>query len=170
MRKISALKLLDEAILPVVLVVFCKIVAIFILTLVFNIPWSFNSTSGSYSFYFINFKDASGVFFVSSISDLVMILFVAVGFLWTLFRGSYFREDKLHPITAARLHKKGKESLIVDKNKAYHQAAVWLSLSWFTFFLSLDNVLQGSTSLLTFGVAVVATLGLTVVLLENSRS
>ncbi len=139
-------------------------------SLVFNIPWSFNPTQGGYSFYFINFPDASEVFLVSSISDLVMILFVAIGFLWTLFRGSYFREDRLHPIAAARLHKKGKEDLIVGKNEAYHQAAVWLSLSWFTFFLSLDNVLQGATSQLTFGVAVVATLGLTVVLLENSRN
>lgn len=165
----SALKLIDEAILPVVLVIASKIASIFLLSLIFSIPWSLNSTSGSYSFYFIHFTNASSVFFISSISDLVMICVVALGFLWTLFRGNYFREDKLHPIDQAKLHKKGKEDLIVAKNEAYHQAAVWLSLSWATFFLSLDNVLQGATSQLTFGVAVVTTLGLSLALFENSR-
>lgn len=169
MRKISALKLIDEAILPVVVVIASKIASIFVLTFLFNIPWTFKAEASSYGFYFINFTKASDVFFVVSLSDLVMVLAAAVGFLWVLFRGNYFGEDKMHPVEASRLHKKGREGLIVSSREAYHQAVVWLSISWFTFFLILDNVLNDATSQLTFGVAIVATLGLTITLLETSR-
>lgn len=168
MRKVSALKLIETAILPVVVVVGSKILAIFLVTLFFNIPWTIN-TQADYGIYFVNFQKATDFFFVSSISDLVMILTTAIGFLWALFRGNYFREDRLHPVLAAKLHKKGRESLITSTNNAYHQAAVWLSLSWFTFLLILNNTLYLSTSQIIFGIAVVTTFGLTIVLLENSK-
>lgn len=166
MRKVAALKLIDTAILPVVLVVGSKILAVFLLTLIFDIPWKLSNQTG---FYLFNFQKATDVFFVSSVSDLVMILVVAIGFLWTLFRGSYFREDRLHPIFAAKLHKKGREGLITSVNSAYHQAAVWLSLSWFTFLLIIENTLSLNTSQITFGIAIVTTFGLTIVLLENQK-
>ncbi len=169
MRKISALKLVDEAILPVVIVIAAKIASIFVLTYLFSIPWTFQADEATFGFYFINFKKLSDVYFVVSLSDLVVSLTVAIGFLWVLFRGNYFGEDKIHPITASRLHKKGQESLIVSRNETYHQALIWLSLSWFTFFLVLDNVLSGISSQLTFGITLVTTLGLTITLLENSR-
>lgn len=166
MKKVSALKLIDTAILPVIVVVGSKILAIFLLTLFFNIPWALSNQTG---FYLFDFQKATDVFFVSSISDLVMVLTTAIGFLWVLFRGNYFRADKIHPILAAKLYKKNREGLITNINDAYHQAAVWLSLSWFTFLLIIENTLSLNTSQVTFGIAVVTTFGLTVVLLENSR-
>lgn len=169
MKKVSALAIIDTAIMPVIVIIGSKILAIFLVTLFFNIPWTFTNQTG-YGFFFINFNNISDAFFVGSISDLIMILTTAVGFLWILFRSNYFREDKIHPVLAAKLHKKGREGLITSSENAYRQSIVWLSLSWFTFLLILDDTLHLTTSQLTFGIAVVTTLGLTLTLLENSKT
>lgn len=169
MDKISALKFIDKAILPAVLLVAGKVLTIFLLALVFSVPWSFNSINGNYGFFFINFANSNDAFFLNNLSDFVMLLTVSVGFLWTIFRGSHFREDRLHPITTARLHKSGREGLIIKQRAALTEGLVWLSLSWVVLFLILNNCLQGYTSQVVFGFAAVATLGLTITLFEAFR-
>lgn len=169
MQKLSALKLVDESILPVVLVISSKIFFAFLISMFFGITWYIGSDSSIYNLYFLNFASLSDLYLVNSLSDLAMVLVTAIGFIWVLFRGSYFGEENLHPINAGKLHKSGKQYLIVRSHETYHQATVWLSLSWFVFFLIVNNVFSGITSQIEFGISLTATLGLTVTFWENLR-
>lgn len=169
MQKLSPLKLVDESILPVVLIISSKLFSVFLISIVFGISWDIKSTEGAHNLYFLNFTNLSDLFFVNSLSDLAMVLATATGFVWVLFRGSYFGEENLHPINASRLHKSGKQYLIVKSHEMYHQATVWLSLSWLTLFIIFSNVTNGVTNQINLGISLVATLGLTITLWENLR-
>lgn len=170
MPKLSALKLIDEAILPLVLVVCSKIFASFILTILLGISWVLtNQTSSGYNLYFLSFSNQEDLYLINTFSDLVMILVSAIGFVWVLFRANFFGQSRLHPIFAAKLYKKGREHMIMSDHEVYHQAAIWLTLSWFTLFTIINNVALGSSSEFNLGVGLVITITLNLTLWERLR-
>lgn len=169
MHKVSALKLIDEAILPVVLVLASKITVAFLVSGLFGLVWNFNLSASSNSLFFLNFTSKPDLYLVNSFSDLIMILVTSAGFVWVLFRHKHFGEENIHPIAKSKLHKQNQEFLIVTFQETYHQAAVWLSLSWFVLFIVFNNVILAATSQINLGIAFIVTAVLSILLEQNSK-
>lgn len=169
MPKISALKLVDEAVIPVVLVIGAKICAIFLVTIVLNYPWTFGRVDDSLSLWFITFSNFNHLIVVSSISDFFAALVAGIGFAWIIYRSEDFGKENLHPKRASHLHRKGLEFLIINTYEAFHQASIWFIVSWLTVFSIFLNSIVGITSVFILGFSVSITLILTYGLREFVR-
>lgn len=164
MPKVSPLKLLDEILLPLTLVVAAKLGGIFLTSYIFQTPWQVSLDSSPYQIYFINFQSADDVMLVSNFSDLLAAAVCGIGVTWVIFRYHFLNLDTVHPKLSAHLHQRGREFLLSDSYHLYHQAGVWLSLSWIIFSLTFANTLIGYTSSLILGVALVTSVGLSLIL------
>jgi len=160
MPKLSALKFIDRAILPVALVFGIKLLSIFLLTLAFGFAWSLDSELKNRLLIF-SFEKFSEVTIVSTISDIVTILVCTLGLAWAVFRTTYFRKDRIHPALDVLLRHKSQDALLLSKEDGLHQVTVWLVVSWFSLFLVLNNVLVGITSFFVLGFGVGINLALT---------
>lgn len=161
MPKISALKFVDEAILPIALIVGTKFLSIFILTIILGFSWSFDSEIKNRLLIF-SFDKFSDLTVVSNVSDMAAVFVSCFGFAWIIFRSRNFRKDLVHPATEVKLRQKNQENLILSKEEGLHQESVWLVASWFLMFFILNNVLVGITSFFVLGLGIGVNLALTI--------
>ena len=168
MDRISLLKFLDEAILPVFLVFGSKLLGIFVLSLLLGFSWRF-SNQGGYLPPFIGYYDFTQGVVANSLSSIVMLLVLAAGFTWVLFRDQHLREDKIHPKVSAYLHRAQMEGFIATNHEMSHQLLVWFSLSWLVLILVFIEYLIGLVVLLVLSLATTFTTLLTIMILLEER-
>ncbi len=169
MKSLSAVKIVDRAILPTCIVVASKITAIFLGSIIFQIPWTFSTGSSTSSFLFLQFSSQEALSTLVNFSDLITILVCGVGFTWTIFQANHLNMDYSHPNLISRLVRQGKEFWLTTTGQVYHQATIWLALSWFVLFLIILNCYQGLTSSFVLGLALTITLGLTFALYKFAK-
>ncbi|HSX58411.1 MAG TPA: hypothetical protein VLE47_04045 [Candidatus Saccharimonadales bacterium] len=169
MKSVSALKLVDRAILPGVIVISTKILGIFLASLIFQIPWTISLEPTGSNFLIFSFSSSEALSTVTNFSDLVTILVCGLAFTWTIFQAQHLNIDFTHPTLISKLIKKGKDFWLTTTGQVYHQAAVWLLLTWVVFFLIIINVYQGLTSSFVLGVSLTITLGLTFVFYKFAK-
>lgn len=165
MPKVSLIKLLDEAILPVVVIVGAKIFGLFLANDLFNLNAIFNFQTFTLSTPLFSYSDQVSSRIASDFSTLIVYFVVALGFGWVVFRAHHFHLSHLHPTVAKKVFLHEKDFLLVNSYEIYHQASIWLGLSslllTFTFF---EYMLQ-EVSLLIFSFSLVVVLGLILLLI-----
>jgi hypothetical protein len=161
MPRISAIKVIDKAILPIVLVLGSKFVTVFLLTIFFGFAWSFDNEVKNRLLIF-SFEKFTDLVIISTVSDSIAVLTACTGLAWVIFRSSTFRKDKIHPVVEVKIRQKAQESLILEKEDSQHETTVWLVISWFLLFFVLNNVLVGITSFFVLGMGVGVNLALTI--------
>lgn len=161
MSRISALRVLDRAILPSVLIIASKIVSIFVATLIFHLNWQLNFDPVENNFLIVQFGSFADLSTAINFSDIITTLVCGLGFSWVVFQANHLNVDKTHPTLISKIYRKGKEFWLTRTGQIYHRAAVWLGLSWVVLFVVLVDVYQGLTSTFVLGVALILTLGLT---------
>lgn len=169
MPKLSAIKLVDRAILPAVLVMSGKLIGVFLASLILGLPWEINWQGLGNNFLFINFTSLENFSAAINFSDTIVVLVCGLGFSWSLFQARHLNINHSHPTLINRIIRAGKELILTDKQKSSHQNTVWLSLTWLTLFLVLVNVYQGLTSNFVLGLSLAVTLGLTYVYYDFVR-
>lgn len=167
MPKISLLKLLDQAILPTVIVIGSKIGGIFLGSYFFNTTWEFSFQSHlPANLFFLNFSSLADLTKISNFSDMLVIVACGVGFTWVIFKTNFMNQDSVHPKFAARLHRGGKDFLLSSFRSLGHQLSVWYLLSWLVFTTVFGNVLAGSSSSFVLGFALALVVAFSVALYE----
>ena len=146
---VSLLKIFDESILPAVLVIFAKILGSIFANYYFNLNWNLGEGLIFYSFPRIVYLDSNSLQIANSVSTLAVLFVLVFGFGFVLFRAHNFHDSHIHPKVSAGLHRRGLEELICDSYEIYHQAAIWLSLTWLVFLLA---ALQFSVGVLNGGI------------------
>lgn len=169
MPRLSAIKLVDRAILPFVLLIATTLLAIFAGSLLFNISWGVNLQPLENNFLFFQFANSADLATIINFSDSIVVLTCGLGFVWTIFRANHLNIDKTHPRLISRLYGKGKDFWLTTTGQVYHDSTVWLGLSWLVLFLVLINVYQGLTSKFVLGMSLALTLGLTFAFYEFVR-
>jgi len=168
MPKLSAWKFIDEAILPVVLVIAAKLTAIFLLSIFYGFTWSFDSEIKNRLLFF-SFEKFNEIVIVSNISDIAAIVVCCLGFAWSVFRGENFRLDLAHPSLVIKMHKKSQDKLLVSKEESFHQSTVWFVVSWFLLFTIFNNVIGGITSFFVLGIGISIVTTLSFIFYNNLR-
>lgn len=170
MQGFSALKLLDRSILPVVILVGVKLLAVFLFSLILGYNWVFSFYPSTSRILMFVFENNSQVKVLSNLSDFLMVLTAAFFFAWKLFKAENLTEESVHPSLLLKLYETGREFFVSPSVEIYHDVSVWFSLAWFCVFVVSYNVLAGSTSLIVLGLAVAIALTLSTLLWQQLTS
>ncbi len=119
------IKLIDEAILPAVMLVAARILGVLFVAGYFEIPFS----SGK-SFFTLYFSKPSDFLIVNSYSILFMYLVIFLGGLFFLVKSKYLHDSHVHPSFAAKLFSMKLGSFIQTSFDIYSQGTIWLSYSY----------------------------------------
>ena len=151
MTNFSFLKLLDEAILPFIILAGTRFLGVFLIALIFPVEFSFGGTSELVSLPLIKFGGSEDLYFANSFSWGLVGLILAGAFGYFLFRVLTFHGDFLHPKEATRIHRQNLEFLIIDSHEAFHQGIAWVLAALVAITLAAIDFLSGVLAATAFG-------------------
>lgn len=134
------LRLIDEAILPAVLVVFAKLVSLAALIRIFNYPWELKTTA---VFPSLQMGTHQQLLVVNSYSNLVTLVVIAAGLVWILAKAYHFHDTHVAPTMTLKLLSWNLTGLLSTSHEIYHQAVIWLSYLWLIFLLMVVHTVVG---------------------------
>jgi hypothetical protein len=143
MLSTTLVRLIDESIIPALLLIFTKIGGVLLTARIFDLPFEISPRGRVVPLPSIVFLDRADYLKANAYSNLVMFAVVSLGFLAVLIRAHHLHSTHIHPHFAARLERLGLSGLIGETADIYHQALVWLLFSWFVVVLMGLNSLSG---------------------------
>lgn len=157
------LKLIEEAILPAVLIAAAKILSLVAIIYFFQVPWEFSATT----FPALTFTNPGNLIFVNSYSNMVVFASICVGFLWVLIRAHVFHDTHILPSLSIRLLSWDLTGLLTSSHEIFHKAVIWFGFLWLALLFLGLQVLFGVTYLWIFVAAIPVTIFLTWLLIED---
>jgi hypothetical protein len=142
------IKLVDEAVLPAILLIVARVVSVILVSRYFKVDF----TIGGSGFVFPNAND---YVLVNSYSTLSMIVVLAVGLLYILLKSLVFHDTHITPATSAKLFTLRLSSFIQASFDVYSQGAIWLSYMFLIMIVSGIMVLSGLLYSWVFVVALI---------------
>src|SRR3989338_8172302 len=135
-------KLIDEAIIPAMILILAKMLGLFAVTYLLNLQFEIKAGSFLAILPSINYASVADYTKAENYSNLVMFSVAALGTSIVLIRAHFFHETHIRPKLHARLVSLNLESLVSSTYHLYHQAAIWVTFLWLTTgFLILSTVL-----------------------------
>jgi hypothetical protein len=122
-------KLIDQAILPAVLLLTTRIISVILISQRFGINFTLDVTG----FAFANSDD---YIVVNSYSTFAMITVLTVGLFYILIKSYLFHESHVKPHVTAKLFSLRLSSFIQSTFDLYSQGAIWLSYSYLVMIVS----------------------------------
>jgi len=149
------IKLVDEAVLPAILLIFARISSILLISKYLAV----NYAVGSFGFKFDNAQD---YVMVNSYSTLTIIAILAVGLLYILLKSWFFHDTHIPPPLTAKTYAYGLSYFIQTSFDLYSQGTIWLSYTYLLFFASGILAFFGLLYFWVFLVALVLTMATTI--------
>ena len=152
------LRLIDETIVPAILVIATKVIGMWLVTVLFSIEWQVSlsaSTTG------IQIANREGLLAVNSYSNLLVLVVLMLNLMWVLTKAYHFHETHISPSFTLKLLSLNLTSFISSSSDIYHRALVWLSYLWLVVFLMLLHVILDLAYGWTAAVGVASALFLT---------
>lgn len=164
----SLITILENSLFPSALVIFGKFAGIVFVISSFNLPYTVSEYVSSVlnGTMVLPIEDAVAI---STYSDLIMFLIIAIGFSIHLFRAIFFHDSHLSPKVITRLADLNLLNLIRDTYDIYHKAAVWLGFLWVSVMIIIVNMFIGTTLFWVGGLAIFTTIGLTIGLIQDAH-
>lgn len=162
----SLLKLLDNSIFPACIMILGKLVGVLFALWFFDIPYSLRDYfSAVYSLRFV--VPQENIQTVTSYSDLVMYVIMALFFSLVLIRALFLHSTHVTPSLITKLANSNLLKLVQSSYEIYHTATVWLVFMIIANVLVLINVFRGSTYAWIGVVCTIVSVLLTVILLHD---
>ena len=158
----TLVKLIDEAIVPAVVLVAAKVVGTLFVASYFGIPATSESTF--FSLYFSNRED---FLLVNSYSNLLMCLAIALGGLFFLVRSRFFHDSHITPTFAAKIFSLRIGNMVKTSFDVYSQGTIWLSYSYLLTILTATQMYFNLVFTSVFIVSLVLSVLLTLVLVSD---
>ena len=133
------LKLLDESIIPAVLVFSTKIVGLILAARYFGIPL----LARDKVLYFSHYND---LILANNVSNILVGVVILAGISVVLVRLYYFHDSHVHPFFLTKLLESDLEFAVSTSFELFHQIMVWLSLGFFTVASLFVQAVFGLTS------------------------
>jgi len=137
----SIIKLIDEAIIPALVLIVAKMLGLYFTSAVLNL--NFEVKVGSFLSFLpsIHFANLQDYVTAENYSNLAMFLVVSLGTIFVLVRAHFFHSSHIHPNLHAKLERFNLQALVTPSYHLYHQAAIWLLFLWVTVgFLALSTI------------------------------
>ena len=123
------IKLVDEAIVPAVVLVVARVGSVVFFGKYFNLPVTFSPAGFVYA-------NEHGFLIVNSYSTLVMICIIGIGLLYVLLKSYIFHDSHIHPSFTAKLFSLRLSSFIQASFDVYSQGVIWLAYSYLLLIAS----------------------------------
>jgi hypothetical protein len=117
------LKLVDQAIVPALVLFATRIISLFVFASIFNAEFSVNK-------YGVTFVNPGDYIKVNSYSLLTMVVVLVVALLHNLLKAYYFHNTHITPSLTAKLFTMKLSSLIQSSMDLYSEGVIWLSYAY----------------------------------------
>ncbi|MCA9383040.1 hypothetical protein KC909_01620 [Candidatus Dojkabacteria bacterium] len=162
----SLVKLIDNSLLPAILIIFGKFLGIYLANFIFGAEIGITSNStGVFSFQTVTTQE--DLVLVSTFSDLFMFSLVALGFIINLVNAVFFHNSHINVNLVAKLAHLNLLSIVKSSYELYHSGVTWFIFTWVASFLVLFNVALGKTTGWTGIVVVLFSIALSVALFRD---
>jgi hypothetical protein len=112
------IKLIDEAIIPAIVLVATRFLSVILLAKVYEIPFEFGASGFVYG-------TRTDFIFINSYSTLAMICILAIGLIYILVKSHVFHDTHVKPHISAKLFSFKLSSFIQTSFDVYSQGAIW---------------------------------------------
>ncbi|OGC46526.1 hypothetical protein A2V49_00565 [candidate division WWE3 bacterium RBG_19FT_COMBO_34_6] len=126
----TLLKLIDQSIVPAIMLLSARLASIFLISYVKDIKFIFDSSG-------FTFDSKSDYLYINSYSTLAMIASLAVGLLYILLKALLFHETHVTPHLTTKLFHFRLSYLIQNSMDLYSQGVIWM------IYLYLITVISG---------------------------
>lgn len=163
----SFTKLIDAALIPAAIMICGKVFGLWFANTIFGLDWNIANDPNDIFSIQVVYTSVNDQIIASSYSNLIMYMFVLIGFSFILTRALFFSKSNISPRTIARLATRNLLNLIGDSFEIYHRASVWLVVLWLALFALAINILMGKAYVWTGIVSFFCTIIATVLLLRD---
>lgn len=115
----TLVRLIDQAIVPAILLLCTRFISVVMLTYLFGIKFS-TSPKG------FTFSSVQDYLFINSYSTLAMVIILGVGLLYILIKALYFHNTHISPSLTTKLFHHRLATLIQSSFELYSQGVIWL--------------------------------------------
>jgi hypothetical protein len=126
------IKLIDQSIMPAILLISTRVISIILYSKSKNINFGFDSSG-------FTFRNTADYTFVNSYSTLFMIAALTIGLVYILVKAYVFHESHITPKTTAEIFSLKLHGLIQSSFTLYTQGTIWLS---YLFFIAMASGLM----------------------------
>src|SRR2546429_3978903 len=152
----SLIKVLDEAIVPAVILIAAKVLGLALANLLGGYAYTIQS---GYSIlpWTVVYSSSAEALSANDYSNIFMFVVVLTGFSWVLIKAHFLHDTHLPPRFAGKLAKLRLLHFVQTTFEIYHQAVVWLSFLWLTtLVIFIYPFVGGSTALFLVALALSA--------------
>lgn len=150
----TLVRLIDEAIVPALILVGAKIFGVLFISWVKGLTYEVTFRIPFLPLPTLSFYSYQDYVTANSYSTLFMLLAVSLGLLQILLRTNILHETHISPKLSAQLARFHLSHLVSTTIDAYHQAFVWFAFAWFVllllFFYAYLNLIYRSFALIGF--------------------
>lgn len=157
----TLVRLIDESVLPALILVLTKLAGVLFIARFFNLSFEIAARGKFLPLPSFTFMSGEDYIKVNAYSNFLMFVVVALGFIFVLIRAHHFHGSHIHPNTLARVERWGLGRLIGESVDIYHQALIWLLFTWFVVILQILNLTSGLSYLALTVIAFLVALNLT---------
>ncbi len=153
----STVKLIDEAIIPALLLISAKLIGIFLTNYFFKINFAIHQQGFLNLLPSLTYSSVSDYIKVENYSNLLMFTVSAAGTLMVLVKAHLLHESHISPKLHQKLAKFNLEKLVSSSFHLYHQALIWMVFLWLvTIFLFLSSISKITYPQITAFAAIIA--------------
>lgn len=154
------LKLIDQAIIPALLLVVTRIISIILISNYFNISFIINYNG-------LIFSNSRNFVFINSYSLLAVMGIISLGMTWVIASSVLFHHEHIKPTTTVKLFSLKMSSLIKNSFEIYTKATIWITYLWLLSFATGLMTYFGSVYSFVFVISLILTLVFTVLLIMD---
>jgi hypothetical protein len=127
----SLLKLIDEAIVPGLLVFAAKLIGLVGVNIWLKLSWDASSSSLP----LFSYRSPEAFAIANGWSNVLVIVVIMIGLLVVLLRAHVFHDSHISPRLSVSLVRHQLTSLATNSWEVYHQAVIWLCYLWLALVL-----------------------------------
>jgi hypothetical protein len=140
-------KALKLSIFPAVLMIAGKFIGVISIIIAYNLEFEVgNEINGIFSTQ-IFLANESSTLFVNSMSDLLMILVLALPTLYMIVRTTIFQNTRTNPRTIAKVVKFNMLKWVTSSNSTFLQIFIWTTFLLISSIIAITNSLSGESFL-----------------------
>lgn len=155
------LKLIDEAIIPALIILFSKILSVLSLCYFLKIDFEVSTRGLLNIFPTINYPNTTDYIKIENYSNLIMFIIIASGTLFIILKAHFLHSSHIKPSIHQKLAKFNLEKMVSSSYHIYHQAIIWLVFLWLTTAFLAISYIENNTYPQIFFLAVFITINFT---------
>lgn len=139
----SLIKLIDEAIIPALILIIVKMAAILAVSYFLKLSFDVNINGFAKFLPRLSFQSVNDYILAENYSNLAMYTAAALGTLYILIKAHFLHQSHVSPKIQQKLASLNFENIISSSFHLYHQAFIWLVFLWLTTaFLATSTLIK----------------------------